>query len=344
MPTGDQITALPPSSVSDDAGTGELAPDLLSMLVCPRDHKRLRADADGLCCADGHRYDVVDGIPIMLLDEVDHTHSYALRSLSVERREIALRNDREGAAHDIHPFVQNEIVGTNGQMYASLLGRLKEYPIPQMRLPQGEGQLLLDLGCNWGRWCVAAARRGYKPVGIDPSLEAVLAARRVTRQMGASARFVVGDARYLPFHGECFGVAFSYSVLQHFGKADVALAAAEMGRVLASEGTCKVQMLTRFGLRSFYNQLRRGFREAKGFDERYWGLRELKRCFEAGVGPSRIEIEGFFSANAQSAEARLLPRRFRAVVRISDSLRFLARICPPAKFIADSVYVESRRR
>ena len=39
------------------------------------------------------------------------------------------------------------------------------------------GTRLLDIGCSWGRWSLAAAARGYDAVGIDPSLGAIMAAR-----------------------------------------------------------------------------------------------------------------------------------------------------------------------
>jgi cyclopropane fatty-acyl-phospholipid synthase-like methyltransferase len=42
----------------------------------------------------------------------------------------------------------------------------------------GAGKLLLDIGCSWGRWSISAARNGWCVVGIDPSLGAIMAARR----------------------------------------------------------------------------------------------------------------------------------------------------------------------
>jgi hypothetical protein len=41
-----------------------------------------------------------------------------------------------------------------------------------MRLPLAGSQedaawVLVDLGCNWGRWCIAAGRMGFLPVGVD---------------------------------------------------------------------------------------------------------------------------------------------------------------------------------
>ena len=52
-------------------------------------------------------------------------------------------------------------------------------------LPRGP---LLDIGCSWGRWSLAAARKGYSVVGIDPSLGAVMAARRIKITYEASDR------------------------------------------------------------------------------------------------------------------------------------------------------------
>src|ERR1022692_3109729 len=105
----------------------------------------------------------------------------------------------------IHPFVQHNLTTTCGKrLFARSKGKLTSYPIPPIPLPPAKykGQEMIDIGCNWGRWSIAAARKGYVPLGIDPMLEAVLAARDVTREMGLPARFVCGDARHLPFRSE----------------------------------------------------------------------------------------------------------------------------------------------
>jgi len=83
------------------------------------------------------------------------------------------------------------IIGaTSGSSYKHLIGnpKLSEYPIPEISLPSASGALLLDLGCNWGRWSISAARNGYSVVGLDPSLGAVLAARRIARDSTAYVR------------------------------------------------------------------------------------------------------------------------------------------------------------
>ena len=91
------------------------------------------------------------------------------------------------------------MLATNGLLYRHLVGKLTRAPIPILSLPEGAGRILLDVGCSWGRWSIAGAQQGYLAVGIDPSLGAVLAAKRLAGRFGLQAAFVVGDATALPF-------------------------------------------------------------------------------------------------------------------------------------------------
>jgi SAM-dependent methyltransferase len=290
-------------------------------------------------CASGHRYPVRDGVPILLLDDVEHTHEAALYALRGEERSHAARGPR-----GIDSFVQEAIGATGGYLYDGLAGRLTDYPIPELRMPPATGQILLDIGCSWGRWSIAASRLGYRVVGIDPSLEGVRAAYRVSQQMDIEACFLVADARYLPFARDSVDAVFSYSVLQHFAKEDVRLALAEIARVLTSDGRSLIQLPNAFGVRSVYHQLRRGFREPRLFEVRYWSVGELRRTFEERIGPSEILVDGFFSLNPQAADLRLLPAYARAVVRASEMLRRLSQPMSVLKYLADSLYIASSAR
>ncbi|HEX8907387.1 MAG TPA: methyltransferase domain-containing protein [Longimicrobiaceae bacterium] len=315
--------------------------DSFDDLVCPRDHLPLHRAGGGLACRQGHAYPVVDGIPVLLLRDAEQTHGYALESLAAADGAGADRGEAAGGGVD--PFVQQEIVKTNGLMYRSLLGSLKEYPIPRLDAPPGDGASFLDLGCNWGRWCVAAARLGYLPTGIDPSLEAVRAARRVARALGVRARFIVADARFLPFAGGSFDFVYSYSVLQHFSKENATTAIGEAGRVLKPGGRAMIEMPNVFGLRCLYHQARRGFREPRNFEVRYWTPRELRSTFARLVGAPKLSVDGFFSLNPQPADADLLPLRYRAVIRTSELLRRLSTVVRPLVGVADSLYVTARK-
>jgi SAM-dependent methyltransferase len=314
------------------------------MLRCPAHGAALRHHGEALVCAHGDRYRVVDGIPLLLRPEVRQTRPHLVRRTLEYQATHGAEADAARPAAGIDAFVQHEVGGTGGYMYHALVGRLASYPIPALRMrPQRPGALLLDVGCGWGRWSVAAARAGFQPVGIDPSIEAVKAAGRIARQLGVEAHFLVADARYLPFASDVFDDVFSYSVWQHFEKSDTVLAMQATARVLRADGRACIQMGNTFGLRSLYHQARRGFRPARGFDVRYWRPAELRDAFARHIGPTDLSVDGYFSLNPQPADRHLMPRRYRWVVNASEAVRRASRRVKWLRHMADSVYVEASR-
>jgi hypothetical protein len=281
----------------------------------------------------------VDGIPVLVLDDLDPTQpGYWASPEQIEAVRGAEPPAVTGDAVD--PYVAELILGTHGNLYRHLSAGLERYPIPDFPLPPGSGELLLDIGCNWGRWSISAARAGYRAVGIDPSYEAIVAARRIGRQLGVQARYVVADARALPFADDTFDVVFSYGVLQHFSKADVAAAVYEIARTVSPEGYSWVQMPNAYGVRNLYQLARRRFREGDRFEVRYWRPGQLRRTFGA-IGPTSLTTDGFFTLNPQKRDLDLLPRRYRTLVRTSEALR---RLSGRARFltnVADSVNIRS---
>lgn len=334
------------------------------LLACPVDRLPLAGSSGELVCERGHAFPVVDGVPVLLpadvpatLDLFDRSRRRArgdsaatdarapelyLETIGVSEQErallaVAARDRRPGG---VDPVVASLVAATNGLLYEDVRGHVTEYPIPRCPVPSGRG-LLLDVGCSWGRWTIAAARAGYTAVGIDPSLGAVMAARRVAAQLGVEASFVVGDARHLPFRSGAFERVFSYSVLQHFSRDDALLAVEQAGRVLRPSGECMVQMPNWLGLRCLYHQTRRGWRAAEGFDVRYWGLRDLRRSFEQRIGPASISAEGFLGLGVGAADPTGLSPSKRAVIGVSRVLEALSRRVSPLVLVADSVYVRS---
>ncbi len=335
----------------------------LDNLVCPRDHNRLEAVSDKLACAEGHAYPVVDGVPVMLLDDQSQTIAAAEKTLEQaaglsdqnQMPELYLESlsiseiQKKGIAQlarngdcKIDPVVAYMIGATNGNLYSHMIGKLESYPIPELRLPPGDGQLFLDVGCNWGRWSVAAAQKGYNVVGIDPQLGAVMAARRVSRDLGLSNKYVVADARYLPFAASSFDKVFSYSVLQHLSKENVETAVSEIARALKPEGLSLVQMPTPFGVRTLYNQARRRFREAYGFEVRFWTIPSLRRLFSR-IGKTRISVDCYFGTGIQTSDQHLMPAKLKMVIAASEALRKASRFARPLIYVADSVYVHSTK-
>lgn len=302
-------------------------------------------------------------MPVMLLDNVPQTFEAATHSIArAAGRRLDARaphlyleslglseGEKSGIAalasqHPaVDPVVAYLVAATNGLMYRHLIGRLERYPIPQIDLPPGHGRTLLDVGCSWGRWSLAATRRGYTTVGLDPSLGAVMAARRAARQLNLSATFVVGDARHLPFRSGTFSTVFSYSVIQHFSRPDARRAVAEIGRVLAPGGQARVQMPTKYGLRCLYHQLRRGFSDGTNFDVRYWRRRDLLELFARHIGQTRLAVEGYFGIGLQRTDADLMTASARGVLRASQAVTGWSSRVPWLRHLADSVYVDATK-
>lgn len=319
-------------------------PDLLPLLICPRDKQDLSYQGNYLICPRGHQYAVVDGIPILLVSDVEQTHIEGTRALAVaEGGETSKLPDFNVGPNEIDPFVRGTIGATNGGLYQHLVGSLQEYPIPRLRLPSGDNRLFLEIGCNWGRWCIAAARLGYRPVGIDPSLKSIRAAYRVARQLGVEAAYVVADGRFLPFRDHSFDQVFSYSVLQHLSKENALTTLDEIHRTLRVGGNALIQLPNVYGIRCLYHQIRRGFRESRDFEVRYWTPAELLSAFTSRIGESQLSVDGFFSLNVQPSDLHLFPVRYRAIVHASEGLRRISSIFPPLAKVADSLYVSAHR-
>jgi len=335
-----------------------------ALLACPVDRRPLAHDAGGwLVCDSGHRYPVVDGVPVLLRDDVAWTIGVAEQSFRRAHGEIAgdprapglyleslgiSEDERQGivrlwqAAHgDIDPVVQFLVGATCGIAFKEVLGRLAHYPIPDIPLPPANGALLIDIGCNWGRWSIAGAKKGYRVVGLDPQLGAVMAARRVARQLGQDILFVCADARYLPFATGTIDAAFSYSVLQHFGRDDCEVAVREVHRVLKSGGISMIQMANALGMRSAYHLAKRRFREPKGFEVRYYLPGELIDLFERNVGKSRLFADCYLGLGLQATDRNLVSPMSRAAIGVSEAAKQASAVFPPMRRLADSVYLES---
>jgi ubiquinone/menaquinone biosynthesis C-methylase UbiE/uncharacterized protein YbaR (Trm112 family) len=318
-------------------------------LVCPRDHNKvIQLNKDILICSLGHKYPVINGIPIMLLEDEVSTQpaifNETLKKIKSLQSSFEQANKQSNSYFDsfaIDPFVQEVIAATCGLIYKPLINKLSRYPIPRLPLAETKEGHFLDIGCNWGRWCISASRLGYISVGIDHNLDSIMAAQRVARQLGVTVYYLVADARYLPFPEDTFDVIFSYSVLQHFSKNDAKICLSEIFRVMKISGFCMVQMANLFGIRNLINQLKRGFKKPEKFEVRYWSPCELVRTFSTSIGPTFLSIDGFFSLNVQKTDKDLLPFWFHPVIDFSGLLRRIGKKIKCLQYLADSLYVKA---
>jgi hypothetical protein len=308
----------------------------------------------------GHNYPVVNGIPVFLLADKEQTIGIASASIAAAETGVGgpLYIDTLGISDDekrgiqrdwaagckIDPAVSHLIGATSGLGYLDLIGKLGSYPIPDIPVGAGGGEFLLDIGSNWGRWSVSAAEKGWRVIGIDPSLGAIMAARRAFSDAGLDMSFVCGDARFLPFKANIFRCAFSYSVIQHFSEGDAVLAIAEMGRVLHRDGFAKIQMAHKGGIRSTYHRTRPGYADAGAFRVRYWSLATMRDVFVKNIGPTELIAEAFGGLGLLGEDRNFVSSKSKLSIMISLFIRKLSLLVTPLIQLADSVYVVSTKR
>jgi SAM-dependent methyltransferase len=114
------------------------------------------------------------------------------------------------------------------------------------RLGVGPGDLVLDLGCGFGRHAFEAARRGASVVALDAGPEEVAQVRGTLAAMVEGgelapdhpATAVQGDALALPFADATFDRVIASEVLEHIP--DDTAAMRELARVLRPGGVMAV--------------------------------------------------------------------------------------------------------
>jgi len=312
---------------------------LLRILACPEEHAPLRIEGDALACENGHRYAVENGVPVFT--NTPRRERVPLNMGPCPRLESGAK---QGALID--PFVNDWIVNTNGNLYWRARGRLSRYPIAKWPFEEGNGRTLIDIGCSWGRWSIAAARAGFRPMGVDVHIDALEAAGRVSREIGSSADFVCCDAERLPLQDQSVDCVFSYSVLQHLDRAKVHAIFRNVAHILKPGGVCWIQLPNKFGMLSFLQQLKRGFREARPgtFEMRYWSRKAIVDLLSAaGLEDVTIRADGFFTQNPQLQDLDLLSPAGKLIVLASYAGRKIADAVPVFTRVADSLWVEAHK-
>ena len=279
-------------------------PQLLDILRCPTSGLPLKIDGDGLVSGDGsRRYPVIGGVPCLMPDSAEPTHAGYRSLIEENRKQMHARVTEE----DVVSFVQSMIVSTCGNLFRGTKLR-GAYPIPDFPTVFAATNVL-EIGCNWGRWSIAGAKAGYRMIGIDIHLKALMCARLLSQKLTPSNRpfFVLADARHLPFAPESFGGVFSYSCIQHFSKRNAEIILAGIRRVMKAQGKSVVQMPNKGGIRSTLAMARRMFSEGGEFDVRYYSIADLLRLFEREIGKSEWNVDCFFGLNVHACDREFVP-------------------------------------
>jgi SAM-dependent methyltransferase/uncharacterized protein YbaR (Trm112 family) len=242
--------------------------------------------------------------------------------------------------------VQQQIAATNGIHYVSAIGKLRNFPIPEIPLPASKNEgLLLDIGNGWGRWLVAAGKKGYVPVGIDIRLEFCETAREVLNLNGLNGYTVVADLGDLPFKEGIFDAVWSFSVIQHTHNKRLMSCLYHIKRILKKGSFCFLEFPNKAGVRNRMGTVKKAHEtknDYNSWDVRYYSIKEYRSIF-------KNIFNNFSFSNHSVLGIGILPNDLNYVIGLKNKLIVftslllskIASVVTPIKYLSDSIYVKS---
>jgi hypothetical protein len=103
-------------------------------------------------------------------------------------------------------------------------------------------------------------------------------------------------------------------------------------------------MPQKMGVRCLQHQLKRGFREPRDFEVRYWSVGELRRTLEGRFEDLQFSVDCFFGIGIRAEDAPLMPAHLKLVVAASEVLRQASAVFTPLVHVADSVFVKGSKK
>jgi SAM-dependent methyltransferase len=261
---------------------------LAALLRCPACGLPLAGDGP-LTCSHGHRYDVADGIPVLLrADLLDADPQYR------RQRDYF---DSEFARYHEYRLEQWRVGYLRRLAAADALG--------------GDGEPLVDVGVGGsGYTVIEAARAGRPAIGCDLSLEGLRVAKQFAESEGVADRvlFVCCSAEALPFASHSFDVGLAIAVLEHVPDDGALLD--ELARVLRPGGRAWVTVPHE--LRSFSPLLwpPNLIHDRRLGHLRRYGARQLAEAGRRrGLEPVEVQFTGHAVKLLQIVIAPRLPER-----------------------------------
>lgn len=100
----------------------------------------------------------------------------------------------------------------------------------------------LDIGCGCGRHLLLLATVGWRPTGLDWSLDALSQARRRVEAAGLLADYLKCDFRRVPLPNSEFSLILAINAVHHGRLADMRRAALEIKRLLKPGGLAYISV------------------------------------------------------------------------------------------------------
>ena len=244
--------------------------------------------------------------------------------------------------------VQQQIAATNGIHYADSISYLKDYPVYELPVKKvGNQELMLDIGCGWGRWLVGGANKGYIPIGIDIRLEFAKTARQVLSDMNKSGYTVVADLENIPFKDNVFDLIWSFSVIQHTHYKRLVNCLQHINRMLSRKGYTYLEFPNKNGIRNRFGPVKQFEPEKDDYNNwcvRYYTPAEYRNIFEKYLSGFSYDNHSFLGIGILKEDLKYVTAKNKLIAGASLFGSALTKVIPPLKQISDSLYIRAEKK
>lgn len=240
-------------------------------------------------------------------------------------------------------IIQQQIAATNGIQYVDKVGKMQDYPAFELPVKKVDSGIMLDIGCGWGRWLIAAEKKGYIPVGIDLRLEFCESAIETLRHNKSNGYAVVADLKELPFKNCTFDFIWSFSVIQHTHKERLMSCLGHIHRILKGGGFAKLEFPNKDGFRNKRGPVKKAELTAPDYDSwdvRYYTIEQYHRFFTSVFNNFRYTAHSFLGIGVLKEDLKYVSFKNKILCGISLGFTALTKIIKPLKIIADSLYIK----
>ncbi len=325
--------------------------NLSNLIKCPNCSNELIFFKEEIICNScEEKYPIIFDVPVLITKKKCESLGLDYYTESFKEKIIDLTLFKK---NEFGIMALNEIlVYTNGILYEKI-NKPTKYPIPDIPFErnQSDKNLLIDIGCGWGRWTISAAQKGYNAVGIDKNLIWLIFAKKMAEQLNIkNCNFICCDVLNLPIKDISFDKVYSFSFLQHFSEENLQIILNQIHKIIKPKGVFKTLMVNKYSLRGLYNEykiknsriemLQKGRIEERiddnNFNVRYFSIKKINNMFKLNFNLKNFQSYCFFT-QAQKEDLSILIFKSKIYIIISLFLTSLFKFIPFSKYISDNL-------
>ena len=335
--------------------------NIKNLLHCPncKNEELVLSEKELFCNQCKEQYPVISDIPILITKNRCIELGLNYHNTNIQN-EIINSNDFQKNKNGVLNYIKNILIGTNGILYRKIK-EPKKYPIaniPFHKIDKDNKQMLLDIGCGWGRWTINAAQKNYTSVGIDLSLKSLLVAQTISKELNIqNSSFICCDVLDLPLRKNLFDKVFSFSFLQHFSENKLRIILKNISLTMKKNSIFKTQMINKYSVRGLYNDYRirnnknemvkKGHMDdiegENSFTVRYFSVNKINKILNETFNIENFKNYSFFT-QAQLSDFTLVSLKSKFFLIVTLVINTLVKVMPFFKFISDNLLFTLKKR